>query len=155
MTELSKTISRAMASEYRMRAAELHKWADPLSDEQFWTNPFSHGNSVGNLILHLTGNLNYYIGAQVAGTGYMRNRDLEFSENRRPAKNQVLQNFDETIAMVVTTIENQSEEDWSRAYIAEREPEAKDRFSIFVRCAVHLYHHIGQLIYLNRELLKK
>ncbi len=154
MTELSKTISRAMASEYRMRAAELHKWADPLSDEQFWTNPFSHGNSVGNLILHLTGNLNYYIGAQVAGTGYMRNRDLEFSENRRPAKNQVLKKFDETIAMVVATIEDQSEEDWSSPYAAEREPESRDRFSIFLRCSAHLYHHVGQLIYLNRELLK-
>ncbi len=154
MTELSNTISRAMESEYRMRAAELHKWVDPLSDEQFWTNPFSHGNSVGNLILHLTGNLNYYIGAQVAGTGYMRNRDLEFSENRRPAKNQVLKKFDETIAMVVATIEDQSEEDWSRPYAAEREPESRDRFSIFLRCSAHLYHHVGQLIYLNRELLK-
>ena len=84
----------------------------------------------------------------------MRNRDLEFSENRRPAKNQVLKKFDETIAMVVATIEDQSEEDWSSPYAAEREPESRDRFSIFLRCSVHLYHHVGQLIYLNRELLK-
>ena len=154
MSELSKTISAALDSEYRMRAAELHGWVDPLSDEQFWTSPFSHGNSVGNLILHLTGNLNYYIGAEVAETGYVRNRDLEFSENRKPLKKEVLQKFDETIVMVVTTIRNQSEEDWTTPYTAEREPQAKDRFTIFLRCAVHLYHHIGQIVYLSRELAK-
>jgi hypothetical protein len=155
MSELSNTISAALVSEYRMRAEELHKWVDPLSEEQFWSNPFSSGNSAGNLVLHLTGNLSYYIGARVAGTGYVRNRDLEFSENRKPAKQEVLRKFDETIAMVVATIEKQTESDWSKVYTAEREPQAKDRFTIFLRCAVHLYHHIGQLIYLNRELMKK
>jgi Protein of unknown function (DUF1572) len=154
MSKLARTISVALVSEYNVRAAELHKWVDPLSDEQFWTDPFSHGNSAGNLILHLSGNLKYYLGTQVAETGYVRNRDLEFSEDRKPPKKEVLQEFDKTIAMVVATIENQSEEDWSRSYTAEREPEAKDRFTIFLRCAAHLYHHIGQIIYLNRELLK-
>lgn len=154
MSELSKLVTDALGSEYRMRAAELHKWVDPLSEEQFWKNPFSHGNSAGHLVLHLTGNLSYYVGAQVAGTGYVRNRDLEFAEIRKPAKNEVLGKFDEVIAMVVETIEKQSEEDLCKAYSAEREPEAKDRFTIFLRCAVHFYHHVGQINYLSRELLK-
>ena len=109
MSELSKSVTEALASEYRMRAAELHKWVDPLSEEQFWKNPFSYGNSTGHLVLHLTGNLSYYIGAQVAGTGYVRHRDLEFREDRRPPKSEVLRRFDETMAMVVTTIERQTE----------------------------------------------
>lgn len=154
MSELSKTISTALASEYRMRAVELHKWVDPLSEEQFWTNPFSYGNSAGHLVLHLTGNLSYYIGTQVADTGYVRNRPLEFSEDRKPPKSEVLRKFDETMAMAVATIEKQTEEDWSKAYTAEREPESKDRFTILLRCVVHLYHHLGQIIHLNRELLK-
>ncbi|HEY4977863.1 MAG TPA: DinB family protein [Candidatus Acidoferrum sp.] len=154
MSTLSKTISTALAGEYRMRATELHKWVDPLSEEQFWTNPFTPGNSVGNLVLHLTGNLSYYIGTEVAGTGYVRNRDLEFTENRKPAKGEVLRRFDETVAMVAATIEKQTEEDWSRAYTAEREPQAKDRFTIFLRCGTHFYHHLGQIIYLCREVGK-
>jgi uncharacterized damage-inducible protein DinB len=155
MSQLADIVAVAFAQEYRTRAADLHKWVDPLSDEQFWCNPFSFGNSVGHLVLHLTGNLSYYIGSQVAKNGYIRNRDLEFTESRRPSKSQVLHKFDETIAMVIATIEAQSETDWTAAYTAEREPEAKDRFTAFLRCASHLYHHVGQINYLSRELTRK
>ena len=154
MSELAQTISAAFSSEYRMRAAELHKWVDPLSEDQFWQNPYSCGNSVGNLVLHLTGNLSYYIGARIADTGYIRDRNLEFNESRRPPKVEVLRKFDDTIAMVIATIEVQSEADWTLPYSAEREPEAKNRFTLFLRCAVHLYHHVGQMNYLCRELAK-
>jgi uncharacterized damage-inducible protein DinB len=154
MSELTQLISTAFASEYRMRAAELHEWADPLSEDQFWRNPYTYGNSVGHLVLHLTGNLSYYIGARIAGTGYIRNRGLEFAESRRPSKAEVLGKFDDTIAMVTATIERQSEADWSRPYSAEREPEAKNRFTLFLRCAVHFYHHVGQINYLCRELTR-
>jgi uncharacterized damage-inducible protein DinB len=154
MSELADTISTAFASEYRMRAAELHKWVDPLSDDQFWQNPYSYGNSVGHLVLHLTGNLSYYIGARIADTVYVRNRDLEFTESRRPSKVDVLGKFDDAIAMVIRTIERQSEADWILPYSAEREPEAKNRFTLFLRCAVHFYHHVGQINYLCRELGK-
>ncbi len=65
MSEFSRVISAAFASEYRMRAADLHQWADPLSEDQFWRNPYSFGNSVGNLVLHLTGNLSYHRVGQI------------------------------------------------------------------------------------------
>jgi uncharacterized damage-inducible protein DinB len=155
MSNLPEIVRSALASEYRMRGAELHKWVDPLTDEQFWTNPYSYGNSAGHLVLHLTGNLNYYIGARVASTGYLRNRDLEFTETQRRSKADVLRKFDEAIAMVIATIEKQRDDHWTLPYTAEREPEAKDRFTIFLRCAVHLYHHVGQINYLCRELTKR
>ena len=87
MADLSGTISSDLAGYYEFVAAQAHKWVDPLTQDQFWRNPFSYGNSVGHLILHLTGNLNYYIGARVAGTGYIRNRDREFTETEKPEKN--------------------------------------------------------------------
>lgn len=154
MSELTQTITAAFAGEYRMRATEMHKWVDPLSEGQFWQNPFTYGNSVGNLVLHLTGNLSYYIGARIADTGYVRNRELEFAESRRPPKADVLRKFDDAIAMVIATIERQSEADWTLPYSAEREPEAKYRFTAVLRCAVHFYHHVGQINYLSRELTK-
>lgn len=155
MSELSKVVKNALANEYRERAAELHKWADALDEEQFWMNPYAYGNSVGHLVLHLTGNLSYYIGTQVAGTGYVRQRDVEFAETRRPSKDEVLRKLDEAITMVVATIEKQGEQDWTLPYTGEREPESKDRFTIFLRCAVHFYNHVGQISYLSRELTKK
>lgn len=154
MSPLSLIVSTGFANEYRWRAAELHKWADPLSDAQFWCRPYSYGNSVGHLVLHLTGNLRYYIGARIAGTGYTRNRELEFTDETRPAKAAVLHAFDDTIAMVARTAEMQSETDWALPYSADREPEASTRYAAFLRSAVHLYHHVGQIIYLCRELSK-
>ncbi|HTZ47705.1 MAG TPA: DinB family protein [Verrucomicrobiae bacterium] len=154
MSELSQAVSAAFVSEFRSHAASLHKWVDPLSDEQFWKNPFSYGNSAGHLILHLTGNLSYYIGARIAATGYIRNRDLEFAEARRPSKTEVLRSFDDTITMVIATIHRQSDSDWSLPYSAERLSDAPNRFAAVLHCATHLYHHIGQINFLSRELTK-
>jgi len=154
MAELTETVAGGLASYYEYVAAQLHEWVDPVSNEQFWRKPYPYGNSIGHLVLHLTGNLNYYIGARVAETGYARDRDREFTEKRPPAKEEALRAFDRTIAMVVATIRKQTAEDWGKIYAAEREPEAKDRMQIFVRCAGHAYHHVGQMVYLTQELAR-
>jgi hypothetical protein len=154
VAELAKTVETGLAAYYEYIGMHLHKWADPLSNEQFWRKPYPYGNSVGHLVLHLTGNLNYYIGARVAETGYVRDRDREFTDKQPPPKEEALRAFDRTIAMVAATIRKQHAEDWGKAYTAALEPEAADRFHIFVRCAGHAYHHVGQIIYLSRELAR-
>ena len=59
-------LSTVLADRYAVNAARVRELAVPLSEKQFWQKPFSYGNSFGHLVLHLTGNLNYYIGAQIA-----------------------------------------------------------------------------------------
>ena len=154
MTDLSEVIAKDLADYYKMVREQTHRWVDPLTDEQLWLRPFAHGNSVGHLLLHMTGNLNYYIGARVAENGYVRDRDREFTEPDHKAKAEVLAAFDRAIATVIATIEEQSADDWQKPYTAVREPEAAERLAIFLRCAGHAYHHVGQLIYLSRELRK-
>ena len=154
MTDLSEVIARDLSAYYAMVREQTHQWVHPLTEEQLWQRPFTHGNSVGHLLLHMTGNLSYYIGARVAENGYVRDRDREFNETELKAKADVLAAFDRAIAMVIETIEEQSAEDWQQPYSAVREPEAAERFAIFLRCAGHAYHHVGQLIYLSRELGK-
>jgi uncharacterized damage-inducible protein DinB len=153
--ELAATVAEEFAGHYEKVAADLHQWVDPLSGEQFWRKPYPYGNSVGHLVLHLTGNLSYYIGARIAETGYIRNREREFTETQQPDKKEVLEAFDRTIAMVVASARAQTQDDWTAAYSAEREPEAKNRFAVFLRCAAHAYHHVGQIIYLSRELARQ
>jgi uncharacterized damage-inducible protein DinB len=155
MADLPSTISSDFAGYYEYIAAHVHKWVDPLTQEQFWHNPFAYGNSVGHLILHMTGNLNYYIGARIAETGYLRNREREFTETEKPDKAKVMRTFDQTIAMVVATIQKQKPDDWMAPYSAEREPEATERFMIFLRSAGHAYHHVGQLVFLSKELTRE
>jgi len=154
MADLAGIIAEDLAAYYEMVRERAHKWADDLTNEQLWRKPFPYGNSVGHLILHLTGNLNYYIGARVAQTGYVRDREREFTEPKPIPREELFAAFDRTIAMVVETIRKQTPEDWLKEYSAQREPEAKERFNIFLRSAGHAYHHVGQIIYLVNELKK-
>ena len=154
MTDLRETIASRMAARYTKLGGVVRELAAPLSEEQFWAKPFAFGNSFGHLVLHLTGNLNYYIGAQIAGTGYVRDRPREFSESARPAKAEVLKKFDEAIEMVIRTIRSQSAEAWSAAYAATG-ADAQNRFEIVLQLATHLHHHIGQMMYLSFELKRK
>jgi uncharacterized damage-inducible protein DinB len=147
----SSVIQASLSSYYRMIRTRVHELAAPLSFEQLWRRPYPYGNSVGNLILHITGNLSYYIGAQIGGTGYVRHRPLEFSDTGKP-KEDILRAFDQTIETVLATIAKQSDDDWSAPFFGELESEAKTRFSAFLNCAAHAYHHVGQMIYLQREL---
>ena len=151
---MNDTIGAGFARRYEELRAQVQKLAQPLSEEQFWRKPLPFGNSFGHLLLHLTGNLNYYIGAVVAGTGYVRDRDREFTERARPGKDEVLQGFAEAVSLVTRAARSQSESDWSLSYTAAREEDAENRFNIFLRCATHLHHHMGQMTYLQFELLR-
>jgi uncharacterized damage-inducible protein DinB len=154
MAELNQTIATDLAARYQKLAGWLRETAAPLSEEQFWAKPFPFGNSFGHLVLHLTGNLNYYIGAQIAGTGYVRDRPREFAESTPPTKKEALKKLGEAMEMVVQTIRAQSEGDWSKEYSATG-VDAKNRFDIVLQCATHLHHHIGQMMYLGFELKRK
>jgi uncharacterized damage-inducible protein DinB len=157
MQDLSTTVASGFADYYERIRREVHTLADPLSAEQFWRRPFPYGNSIGHLVLHLTGNLNYYIGAQIAATGYIRNRDREFTEPEKAhrPKDQVLADFDRAVATVIATIRAQSAADWSAPYSAAAgETAVKDRFDMILRCTAHAYHHVGQMIYLSKELAR-
>jgi hypothetical protein len=152
---LSETIGAGFIRRYEELGARVRELAEPLTDAQFWTKPFAFGNSFGHLVLHLTGNLNYYIGAEIAGTGYVRDRDREFTEAARPAKAEVMKRFNDSVAMVARAARAQSEEDWGKSYTAMREEDAANRFNIFLRCATHLHLHVGQMIYLQYALLRE
>jgi hypothetical protein len=154
MADLKQTIASSLTARYTKLAGWVRELAAPLSEEQFWAKPFRFGNSFGHLVLHLTGNLNYYIGTQIAKTGYVRDRPLEFSEATRPSKAEVLQKFDQAIEMVLDTINSQSAEDWSKDYTAVG-ADTQDRFGIVLSCATHLHHHIGQMVYLGFEFKRK
>ncbi|MGP0098800.1 MAG: DinB family protein [Terriglobales bacterium] len=154
MADLQSTIASGLTARYKKLAGTVRELAEPLSDDQFWAKPFDFGNSFGHLVLHLTGNLNYYIGAQIAETGYVRDRPLEFSDATRPSKEDVLKKFDQAIGVVLAAINDQTAEDWSKDYTAIR-ADARDRLEMVLICATHLDHHVGQMMYLGFELKRK
>jgi hypothetical protein len=154
MPRLDETLASVLINRYTANAARVHELAAPLTNAQFWRRPFAFGNSFGHLVLHLTGNLNYYIGAQIAKTGYIRDRPREFNDPNPPSKHEALKRFDDAIAMVLGTVRAQSPEDWSAEYSAVGTP-ANTRLDMIMQCAAHIQHHIGQMIYLGYELRRQ
>ena len=150
MSELDVTLAAVLASRCFANLTRVRELAGLLTEEQFWTKPFPYGNSFGHLVLHLTGNLNYYIGAQIANTGYVREREREFTESAPPAKEDALKQLDAAVAMVMETIRSQSSSDWGQAYSAVG-TNCGNRLDIVIQCAAHMQHHIGQMIYLVAE----
>ena len=150
VSDLHSTVSTVVAGRYSANAARIRELAAPLTNAQFWQGPFAFGNSFGHLVLHLTGNLNYYIGAQIAKTGYVRDRPREFNDPSPPSKDEALKRFDDAVEMVLKTTRAQSPENWSTEYSGVG-TDAKTRLDIMVICAAHMQHHIGQMIYLNYE----
>jgi uncharacterized damage-inducible protein DinB len=147
---LDGTLGSVLADRYAANATRVRELAAPLTSDQFWQKPFPFGNSFGHLVLHLTGNLNYYIGAQIAKTGYVRDRPREFNDPNPPAKGEALRRFDDAVAMVLQTIRAQSCDDWSAEYSGSG-TNAKIRLDMMMHCAAHMQHHIGQMIYLGYQ----
>jgi len=149
---LSSLVSESLSAHYDRVRRKIHAIVEPLSTEQLWRRPYPYGNSIGHLLLHLTGNLNYYIGTQIAGTGYVRDRPREFGDTSHRPKDEVLQDFDRAVDMVLATLAAQSEADWQAAFHGVGADDVTDRLSMFLRGAAHADHHAGQIIYLAKQL---
>jgi len=112
-------------------------------------------NSAGNLTLHLVGNLNHFIGAVLGNSGYVRERDKEFSLKNIPL-NQLLLSVDTTIAIIQFTLDKMSEDDMNSPYplaLPFLEEDKSTRYML-VHLAIHLAYHLGQVNY-HRRLLDK
>ena len=72
ITRLAKT---ALIEELEGLRDEVRRLAESLDEKELWTKPLEPGNSIGHLVLHLTGNLNHFVGAQLGGSGYVRDRE--------------------------------------------------------------------------------
>ena len=101
MLDFGLTLNSTLVDRYTAHAARIRELAAFFSESQFWQKPFPFGNSFGHLTLHLTGNLNYYVGAEIANTGYVRDRPREFTDANPPSKEEALKRFDTAVAMVV------------------------------------------------------
>lgn len=155
MHDLSPTLSQGFAYYFDDFLARVQNLAADLSEAEFWDNPFPYGNSIGHLVLHLIGNLNYYIGTQLADTGYVRDREREFNEAQPPSKDATLQALADTVQTVKQVLASQSHDDWAATYTAAGVDDVHDRFSIFLRCAIHFHHHIGHMSYTKDEWRRK
>lgn len=108
-------------------------------------------NSAGNLSLHLVGNLNAYLGAELGQSGYIRQRDKEFSLKNVP-RIELLKMIDETIVVVQNVLTNLSDEDLNKEYPMDVFKEKMSTGYFLMHLSTHLAFHLGQINY-HRRLL--
>ncbi len=83
--------------------------------ENMWAIDNDIKNSAGTLALHLLGNLNHFIGATLGNTGYVRNREAEFSELNVPSS-KLMKEIDEITYRIKIIIGNLTDSDLSNNY---------------------------------------
>ena len=94
MTDPTPTIAAAFVKALRDYCDRVHRLAADVPDARFWARPYPYGNSLGHLVLHLTGNLQFYVGRHMAATNYVRDREREFHDPAPPSKGEALRHLD-------------------------------------------------------------
>jgi uncharacterized damage-inducible protein DinB len=121
-----------------------------LNDEQVWRRQADHENAVGNLILHLCGNMRQWIMHGVGGQPDIRIRDQEFSASGNRTAPELLQLFQQTIAEATNVLAALPHE-----RLTERiQPQGRD---VTVLAAIyhvvgHVQQHTGQVILLTKQM---
>ena len=147
---LATEIGDEFARYFEHLAGRVERAVRAMPQDKVYIKPFNYGNSIGHLVLHLTGNLNHFIGAMIAGTGYVRDRPREFTESVPPSAEEALKRFRGAVAMVVQTVRSLDDAGWMKP-IHEQQP-INTRFGLVLVCVSHLNNHIGQMSYLVRAL---
>ncbi|WP_027386817.1 DinB family protein [Chryseobacterium gregarium] len=121
------------------------------NEEILWKTDKNISNSAGNLCLHLVGNLNTYIGAQLGNSGYVRQRDLEFSLKDIP-RPELIQQIEKTIDVILFSLDKIMEEDLKKDYPTEPLGYIMTTEYFLIHLFGHLSYHVGQINY-HRRLL--
>ena len=145
---LSETLIKLFKRDLNKLKSEIRSYRD---EKNLWLVTKEISNSAGNLCLHIVGNLNTFIGAEFGNTGYVRQRNLEFSLKDIP-RIKLIKQIDETILVVENAIMTLSEVDFQKEY-SRRVFEDKMTTEFFlIHLIAHLSYHLGQINY-HRRLL--
>ena len=149
MSLLIKTVQKLLDRDLTVLEKEISSYP---SDAELWKVAGDIKNPAGNLCLHLCGNLQYYIGAVLGNSGYVRNRDAEFS-TKGLSKEELLNEIAKTRKAVSKALENLNPNVLETIYPVEvfKDPMTTGYFLIHL-CA-HLGYHLGQINY-HRRLLQ-
>lgn len=122
-----------------------------LSDDQIWWREHESNNSVGNLVIHLVGNLNQFVLTTFGGAPDTRNKEREFSERNPVSKEELLRRLETTLRESDTILAQFNPERFSETtFLQGRERTYLEVLAIVLE---HFALHTGQIIYIAK--LKK
>ena len=124
-----------------------------LSEDDIWRKPNHTSNSIGNLILHICGNMTQYVIASLGEKPDTRNRDAEFSMVEGFTKDELLQRLITTMNTAKATIENATADQFLKV-----RPIQAFKFSgvgLVVHAVEHYSYHTGQIAFWTKVLKDK
>jgi hypothetical protein len=121
------------------------------NENDIWKTKEGINNSAGNLVLHLLGNLNHFIGKTLGNSDYVRKRDEEFSLKNIPREKLIsdLNSLKETIK---NTLPKLSDEDLKKDFPLKIRDESFSTENMLIYLLAHLNYHLGQVNYLRRMM---
>lgn len=131
----------------------IEKCLNELTEDEVWQRPNSSSNSVGNLILHLCGNITQYVISSLGGQPDNRKRDAEFSASGGYKKMELLEKITKTINHAAEVIKNTNEDELLRV----RKVQVYDvsGVNIIIHVTEHLSYHTGQIVFWTKLLKDK
>ena len=123
------------------------------AESNLWKVEGTITNSAGCLCIHLIGNLNHFIGAILGNSGYIRQRDLEFSIKDIP-RSELIAQIKNTTVVIENTLESLTASDLQSAYKLQVFNEVMTTEYFLVHLNTHLSYHLGQINY-HRRLIDK
>lgn len=145
---ITEVLNKIIQRDLQKLKSEIESYKD---ESNLWRIEKNISNSAGNLCLHLVGNLNTYIGATLGQTGYVRDRDAEFSLKNIPRK-ELIQKIEDTISVVNKVLPTLDDDTIQKEYplLVLKEKTSTEYFLIHL--TTHLGYHLGQVNY-HRRLL--
>ena len=146
------SITNELAALYSRDLAKLSKQIESFpNDELLWQTLPGVINSAGNLALHIEGNLSEFVGRQLGGLPYQRNRDLEFSSksgSRAELSTRLAKLRESTLGVIEALNADELEKEYPQVVLDR--PMSTGEFLIHLYG--HLNWHLGQVDYLRRLL---
>jgi uncharacterized damage-inducible protein DinB len=124
------------------------------NEKDIWQNPEGLKNSTGTLAIHLIGNLRHFIGATLGNSGYVRDRQAEFSD-RNIAREEIIVRIEHVKAEVESALLDLPEDILEKQYPIEVGGVRMQTLDFLFHLMSHFAYHLGQLDYHRRIVTKQ
>ena len=128
----------------------IRKCLAQLSEEEIWHRPNAQTPSIGNLVLHLNGNVRQWVLSTLGGQKDTRQRQLEFDEMGPLPTSKILSDLESTLEQMRVILQHLSTDDLTRNYNVQGFTETG--VSILMHVTEHFSYHVGQITYSTKSM---
>lgn len=127
---------------------KIQRCVDQLTPEEIWWRPNDNSNSIGNLLLHLEGNVRQWIISGIGRARDTRQRDTEFRERRQLSPAELLEKLSMTVEEAAKVLEHVTSERLLQNY--DIQVYSVTGLQAILHVVEHFSHHTGQIIYVTK-----